>query len=176
MNAQVDLVEPSDAYREAYVSFYEEWLESKEKMVPFVICKAPYPFQTMLQHLADERNEELLPDGWVPASTYWLIDAGHQVVGAVNIRHRLNPKLLNSGGHIGYGIRPSERRKGYATALLGLALQQAARLGISKALLCCDSGNIGSERTILKHGGVFESEYTEADGGIVRRFWIELSR
>ncbi|UUZ86883.1 GNAT family N-acetyltransferase [Paenibacillus sp. P26] len=110
----------------------------------------------------------------VPHTTYWLVNEEKKVLGAVNIRHRLNAKLLNSGGHIGYGIRPSERRKGLATALLHLALQKTRELGLDQVLVVCDKGNIGSERTILKNGGVFDSEYMEPNGNIVRRFWIPL--
>lgn len=67
-------------------------------------------------------------------------------MGAVNIRHRLNEKLLNSGGHIGYGIRPSERRKGYASVLLALTLEITRDMGLNKVLLVCDKGNVASEK------------------------------
>lgn len=93
-------------------------------------------------------------------------------MGAVNIRHRLNEKLLNSGGHIGYGIRPSERRMGYASVLLALTLEITRDMGLNKVLLVCDKGNLASEKTILKNGGQFESEYVEENGNVVRRFWI----
>ncbi|MEF3305455.1 GNAT family N-acetyltransferase [Paenibacillus sp. GYB003] len=173
MGNELRLVRPSAEYRDAYLSFYNEWLGSGEKMVPWVIARDPSDFAAMLDYLFSQDSEEKLDDpNWVPHSTYWLIDGRNEVAGVTNIRHRLNRKLLNSGGHIGYGIRPSARRKGYATALLALALQKARELGISDVLVCCDRNNVGSEKTILKNGGVFESEYTEEDGGAVKRFWI----
>jgi predicted acetyltransferase len=87
-----------------------------ERLYPWVISKDPADFQSMVQFLLDSENGENLPEGWVPDSTYWLVTEDQQIVGAVNIRHTLTDKLLNSGGHIGYGIRPSERRKGYGEA------------------------------------------------------------
>lgn len=94
-------------------------------------------------------------------------------VGAVNIRHYLNETLLKTGGHIGDGIRPSERRKGYATAMISLALQECRKLGISRVLMCCDRNNIGSAKSIIRNGGVLENEVVE-DGVPVQRYWIRV--
>ena len=94
-------------------------------------------------------------------------------MGAVNIRHSLNDYLLQYGGHIGDGIRPSERRKGYATGMIGLALEECRRLGIRKVLMVCDKDNIGSARSILKNGGVLENE-VEEEGKLKQRYWITL--
>jgi predicted acetyltransferase len=80
---------------------------------------------------------------------------------------------LNCGGHIGYGIRPSERRKGYATQILSLALEKTKVLGINKVLVVCDTNNIGSRKTIISNGGVPDKDYIEQDGNIISRFWIE---
>lgn len=94
-------------------------------------------------------------------------------MGAVNIRHYLNDALRKTGGHIGDGIRPSERRKGYATAMIALALEECKRLGIRKVLMCCDKENIGSAKSIVKNGGILENE-VEAEGHIEQRYWIQL--
>lgn len=93
-------------------------------------------------------------------------------VGAVNIRHYLNEGLRRTGGHIGDGIRPGERRKGYATAMLALALKECKKLGIDRVLVCCDKDNIGSAKAIVKNGGVLENE-VEEDGHVVQRYWID---
>ncbi|GGD84379.1 GNAT family N-acetyltransferase [Paenibacillus nasutitermitis] len=157
------------------MAFYEDWLASGEDMVPWVIEKEPYDFEAMIEFLyAQDSEDKPIPAGRVPHSTYWLMNEEQKLVGAVNIRHRLNGKLLSSGGHIGYGIRPSERRKGYAGAILTEALNITRALGLSKVLVVCDQGNIGSEKTIIKYGGQLESEFTEDNGNVVRRFWIEL--
>jgi predicted acetyltransferase len=169
---EVSLIKPCKELREQYFSFYQEWKDSGENMVPWVISKDPTNFEEMIQFLLD--NEENLPDNWVPDSTYWLVTKEQRIVGAVNIRHRLTEKLFNCGGHIGYGIRPSERRKGFATKLLALALDKAEELGIQKVLVVCDEDNIASEKTILNNGGKPDSDYIEEDGNVVKRYWIHL--
>ncbi|MDD9271627.1 GNAT family N-acetyltransferase [Paenibacillus sp. GCM10023248] len=177
MHQSVKLIKPSADYKQEYISFYEDWKSTGEDIVPWVVEKEPYDFTAMVNFLYSQDTEDKIEDhSFVPHSTYWLVNEHNRIVGAVNIRHRLNAKLLNSGGHIGYGIRPSERRKGYASALLALALQVTQEMGLDKVLLVCDKGNVGSERTIVKNGGRFESEYVEEDGNVVRRFWIQLQR
>ncbi|WP_274651430.1 GNAT family N-acetyltransferase [Paenibacillus humicola] len=168
----VSLVKPSAGLRDGYMDFYREWKDSGEDMVPWVISREPDDFDAMVQFLHDQEREDHLP-GWVPSSTYWLA-AGRRIVGAVNIRHRLTERLLQRGGHIGYGIRPSERRKGYATRLLALSLEEARRLGIASALIVCDSWNIASAKTILNNGGVPDAHFTEENGNVIKRFWIPL--
>jgi predicted acetyltransferase len=168
------LTRPTMELKSEYLSFYQEWKESGEDFIPWVISKDPSNFQEMIQFLLDSEKGKNLPENWVPDSTYWLVNENKKVIGAVNIRHRLTDKLFNCGGHIGYGIRPSERRKGYATRLLYLSLEKSKELGLQKVLVVCDKNNIGSEKTILNNGGVPDSDYIEKDGNIVKRFWIEL--
>ena len=118
-------------------------------------------------------TEELNND-WVPDTTLFCLDRDRNIfVGAVSIRHYLNDKLLKTGGHIGDGIRPGERRKGYATAMIALALEECKKLGITRVLMCCDKNNIGSAKSIIKNGGVLENEIEE-DGHIEQHYWIQL--
>ena len=113
-------------------------------------------------------------DGFVPDSTFFCLDEERNIlVGAVNIRHYLNDYLLMYGGHIGDGIRPSERRKGYGTAMIALALEECKKLGIEKALMVCDKTNAGSAKTILNNGGVLENEVIE-EGKLKQRYWIDV--
>ncbi|PKR83765.1 GNAT family N-acetyltransferase [Heyndrickxia camelliae] len=172
MESEVRLVRPTTRLRKEYLSFYQEWLDSGEDMVPWVISKDPSDFEAMVRSLLDAEKGENIPENWVPDSTYWLVHEDSRVIGAVNIRHSLTEKLLNTGGHIGYGIRSSERRKGYATKLLALSLEKAKELGISKVLVTCDESNIGSAKTIINNGGVEDDRFVEEDGNVVRRFWI----
>ena len=174
MGEQLYLTKPSVNLKEEYLSFYKEWIESGETIVPWVIEKDPSNFEEMVQFLMDNEKGINLPDGWVPDSTYWLLNNEKRIIGAVNIRHQLTEVLFNSGGHIGYGIRPSERRKGYATKLLSLSLEKAKELGIKKVLVVCDKTNVGSLKVITNNNGIPDSDFVEDDGNIVKRFWIEL--
>lgn len=174
MGGNVQLLQPSEMLREAYMDFYREWLDSGEKLIPSVISMDPTDYPAMLKRLQNQSDGIGLREDQVPASTYWLVRDEGRVLGAVNIRHRLNRYLTNIGGHIGYGLRPSERRKGYAPLMLALALERAKALGIDKALVTCDSGNTPSERTILANGGVPDTPYTEDEGIITKRFWISI--
>lgn len=120
----VSLLTPTTDLQEEYLDFYIEWKDSGETMIPWVISKNPANFPAMVQELLDAHNGINIPETWVPDSTYWLVTNNNRIVGAVNIRHSLTEHLFNAGGHIGYGIRPSERRKGYATKLLALSLEK----------------------------------------------------
>jgi len=170
----VSLLTPTIDLQEEYLDFYNEWKDSGETMIPWVISKDPSDFPAMIQELLDAHNGINIPEAWVPDSTYWLVTDHNRIVGAVNIRHSLTEHLFNAGGHIGYGIRPSERRKGYATKLLELSLEKTKELNITRALVVCDAVNTASEKTILNNGGVRDDDFTEEDGNVVRRFWIEL--
>ncbi|ARZ63584.1 MULTISPECIES: GNAT family N-acetyltransferase [Bacillus cereus group] len=170
----VSLLTPTTDLQEEYLDFYNEWKDSGETMIPWVITKDPSNFPAMVQELLDAHNGINLPESWVPDSTYWLVTDHNRIVGVVNIRHSLTEHLFNAGGHIGYGIRPSERRKGYATKLLALSLEKAKQLNITKALIVCDEVNTASEKTILHNGGLRDEDFIEEDGNVVRRFWIEL--
>ncbi|QRG68786.1 GNAT family N-acetyltransferase [Brevibacillus choshinensis] len=174
MTGQVFLARPSLEYHEEYMAFYQEWKQSGEPIVPWIVDKDPSDFPAYLRYLEEEDKGENLKPGWVANSTYWLVNEQGKIAGAVNIRHELSERLLHTGGHIGYGVVPSQRRKGYATAILDQSLQLSRELGLKRVLVVCDEGNIGSEKTIVKNGGVFESAFTEEDGNVVRRFWIEL--
>ncbi|QST01140.1 GNAT family N-acetyltransferase [Pontibacillus sp. ALD_SL1] len=172
MKQHLKLVEPSIELQAAYQSYYNEWVESGENIIPFVLQKDPTDFEAMLLYLQNNSKGIGQPEGWLPDSTFWLTNEYNRILGIVNIRHGLTEFLKKSGGHIGYGIRPSERRKGYATAILQLALEKAKELGIQEALVVCDADNEGSMKTILNNGGVQDADHIEENGNVVKRFWI----
>lgn len=167
------LVKINDAYKEQLFDMMDEWTAMGEKIVPYAIRKCDYhDFDNYIADLVGEETIEL--EGWVPATTFFCLDEERNIfVGAVNIRHYLNDSLLLNGGHIGDGVRPSERRKGIATAMIGLALEECRRLGINKVLMVCDKKNIGSAKSIQNNGGVLENEVI-IDGVTEQRYWIEL--
>ena len=113
----------------------------------------------------------------VQASTYFALDERGEIVGCVELRHALNESLATIGGHIGYSVCPKERKKGYATRMLTLILQEAREFGIDKVLLTCDADNIASMKTIVKNGGVPEkgSPYTYQDEEYYK-YWITIEK
>ena len=116
-----------------------------------------------ITHKADEHR--------VPATIHFALVDGI-IVGTIHIRHVLNDHLRHDGGHIGYGVRPSARRKGHATQILALALDKCREMGINKVLVTCVKSNTGSAKTIINNGGVLDSEFIDADGDLCQRYWI----
>ena len=131
-------------------------------------------YEDWLAKITDEANHTNPNVNSVPATMYFAV-YNQKIVGSIQIRHYLNEPLLIRGGHIGYGVRPAERRKGCATEMLALALEECKRLGIKQVLVTCDKKNIASARTIEKNGGVLENEFVDAAGGIVLRYWIDIA-
>jgi predicted acetyltransferase len=166
------LVKLSNEYRTHLNEMMDEWFLAKEKIVPYSIRRIDYKdFEKYLQGFEEE--EHGVP-GFVPATTFFGLDTERNIfIGAVNIRHHLNESLLLNGGHIGDGVRPSERRKGYATKMIALALDECRKLGIDRVLMVCDKSNIGSAKSIINNGGVLENEI-EIDGNVEQRYWISL--
>jgi len=131
-------------------------------------------FDKWIEKIRNDLSEETVSKERVPATLYLAIrKLDNKLVGTIQIRHKLNERLLAHGGHIGYGVRPLERRKGYAKQMLKLALEKCKELEIKKALITCDKDNIGSRKTILANGGKMENE-VEENGKIVQRYWINL--
>lgn len=165
------LVKASIQYRAQITDMLDEWYKTGEKIIPYAIRRLDYhDFDSYCANLEikDEKS------GLVPDSTFFCLDEDRNIiVGAVNIRHYLNESLLLNGGHIGDGVRPSERRKGIATQMIRLALDECRKLGIEKVLMVCNKENIASAKSIRKNGGVLENEI-EADGITEQRYWIQL--
>lgn len=156
-------------YKKQLNDMMDEWTNTNERIIPSALTVNDYhDFDFYKNHLC--REKEI--NGLVPDTTYFCLDADRNIfVGAVNIRHYLTEKLEFSGGHIGDGIRPSERRKGYGSAMIGLALEEAKKMGINRVLMCCDKKNIASAKSIINNGGILENE-VDVDGTVIQRYWI----
>ena len=173
---EIKLVKGSYEYKEQIIDMLKEWRDYNENhpeanTSPNAIFRNNYEdFAYYLEHLEYKEPQE----GLVPDSTFFCFDEKRNLmVGAVNIRHDLNDYLLKYGGHIGDGIRPSERRKGYATEMIRLALEECRKLGLTRVLVTCDKNNIGSAKSIIRNGGILENEVLE-EGSIKQRYWIVL--
>ena len=167
----LQLVKMSEKFKPQLLDMMDEWTKTGETIIPWAIRKVDYhDFDAYLKSLEDSEPTE----GDVPASTFFAYDRERDIlVGAVDIRQSLNEALLLDGGHIGDGVRPSERRKGYATAMIALALDECRKLGIEKVLMVCNKENTGSAKSIQNNGGVLENEIN-VEGETVQRYWIQL--
>lgn len=157
-----------------FVLFHNEFLENGGKIYPGIITKFNGDFSAYLDMIEKNADPLLQPEWRVAESVYVLKDETGRIYGMATLRHGLNDALLVRGGHIGYGIRPTERGKGYGTKQLFLLLPECYKLGIERVLITCDKDNPASARVILKNGGVLENELTESDCNILQRYWINL--
>lgn len=166
------LVLPSVRYKKTYLAAHKEFGLKNRHAGHADYSDIYSDFPLFVKKLRDMEKGKGLPKGYVPQTTYWLMD-GKTFIGNVNIRHRLNNYLQKFGGHIGYEIRPSQRRQGYGTKILGLALGKAKKMRIEKIFVMCDSANVASRKIIEYNGGVFQNKVRVAGQKNPKlRFWI----
>jgi len=173
----MELVLPSQKFKNSFLEAAEEFQNDSLKInisSSIEKVRSNSDFNIYIETKLNRSKGLNLPEGYVPATDFWLIDNG-EYIGSVSIRHRLSKGLLEIGGHIGYTIRPSKRKMGYGTNILRLALIEAKKLGIDKALVTCDKTNIGSSRIIEKNNGILENEVVQSnDKPSKLRYWITI--
>ena len=136
-----------------------------------------YSFEEALDRCLKMKDEDFAKSvGRCPGNTFLLIrESDNRIVGTLNLRWNLNEEMLRFGGHIGYGIRPTERRKGYNKINLYLGIVEAKKVGLEKVMLDCDVNNIGSDRTLKALGGVLErTEIDPSDGILTNVYWFNV--
>ena len=173
---KIILVKPDLSYADEIQRYKKEFLEDE----PIINGSAGLDrFSTVedwLEELKKRSNKDTVPEGLVPSSTYLGIrKKDNYIVGMIDIRHSLNDFLLQVGGHIGCGVRKSEKKKGYAKQMIKLALEKCKELKIEKEdfEITRDEENIASEKSIIACGGELEDIRT-VDGKNYKRFWIEM--
>jgi predicted acetyltransferase len=173
----MELAEPARIYKDSFIGAVREFdTERSVRATQYQqldLRALEKNFEVFCQEQRGHAEGKHLPDGFVPESVYWLVD-GTVFIGRISIRHRLTPQLLQSGGHIGYDIRPTQRRKGYGSVILRLGLERAAALGLERVLLTCDETNDASRKIIEKNGGVLEKSVAVEGGPNKLHFWITL--
>jgi len=131
------------------------------------------PWLRYLEILAEQQRGAGLPPSWVPG-TFLVADVAGEIVGRSSVRHGLTDFLEREGGHIGYGVLPEYRRRGYATEILRQSLIVARAIGIDRVLVTCDDSNIGSIAVIEACGGRLDNIIASAaSGSQIRRYWFD---
>lgn len=175
------LVAPDTSFYHSFLESHQEWAGAHQDGAAVFMADdvtTPEGFEEWVARLLDaEKTPE--KDGMVPCTYLWITE-GSRYIGAIAFRHHLTPALLNSGGHIGYGVRPSDRGRGAATwALREVCARLSARaepdrILPDRVLLTCDDSNAASAKTIERCGGVLEDVRTDEDGQLFRRYWIDV--
>lgn len=174
---ELKLVFPTEIYKKQVEEYLKEHFENDE----YILngdggLDEIKNFEKWLQKIKNDILEENIETDRVPSTLFLGVrKIDNKVIGTIQIRHKLNEKLLKHGGHIGDGVRPSERRKGYATEMIRLALEECKKMGIDKVLMACNEDNVGSRKSIQNNGGVLENEDIDENGKKFQRFWITLN-
>lgn len=167
----MELLAPNLDFERSYNEYIEEL--GDEERYPFPMNFDSSDFRALLEKLESFSTESGVPPGFVPATTYWLVE-GSELLGVSNLRHYLNDTLRFSGGHIGLGIRPSYRGKGLGKLLLKETIGRASEMGVSEIHIHCEKDNTRSARMILSSGGVLESEVVD-DDVILQRYIVHAT-
>ena len=176
MEEKLLLLRPDESNIGQYEEYRREFLENGDSMDGTGPMRRYESASEWLAHVRSYESAETLPEGKVLATQYLLFrESDGKLLGMLQLRHYLNDYLRRIAGHIGYSVRPSERRKGYAGRMLAMALVEARALGLERVMISCFVENEASRRTILANGGVFDSTvFDEEDGELLERCRIEL--
>jgi predicted acetyltransferase len=166
----IALVPAASDLREEFWDMAREWLTIDDPRYRGGLDN----FESYMAQIEHFRRGADLRPGLVPSSEFWLVK-NRRILGRISVRHRLNANLEIEGGHIGYDVRPSERRKGYGTLMLKLGLEKARKLGLKRVLITCDTDNIASAKIIEKNGGIFEQhDISPMSGKQLNQYWLDL--
>ena len=164
---EIRFVRPSIDHKEAALDFKKEFKDNGENVINgSEMLDNIDSYEEWLKSVTDNVRPETVNPDWVVTDTYFVLDETEKIIGIIDLRHELKGFLKNFG-NTGYSVRPSERRKGYATKMLAMLLDTARDAGLESLQLSVERSNEPSVKTIIKNGGKhersFEFEGEEAD-------------
>ena len=165
------LVRYSEITEDQYLDYITEWEQNEEHIIPSASKRNNREFAQIMKKWYEDETDIPLQNGFVPSTLFFLINDNKRILGAIHFRHYLNDRLYANGGHIGYGVRKSERRKGYAHEMLKSLISEIKKYSIKRVMITCDDDNIGSIRTIESCGGVLQDK-VEFENVMTRRYWL----
>lgn len=170
----MNLVLPCKKYEKGYYELVNSAIKNKDELEMGNAYRNGESYQDMLNRLKDRRNGIGISNRDVPATVYFIID-NHKVVGTIDLRHKLNDNYFSRLGHVAYYIKPEERKKGYATKALSLAMKKYKKHKMKNILITCFEDNYASRKVIEKNGGKFEKTfYDDVTQKYIQRFWINI--
>jgi len=174
--SEIKLIFPEENYSEDIMAYRKEFLDRGDSMDGSGCLRRLNSAAEWIEFCRNNLKAETTPAPLVPATQFIAVrESDNRIVGMLQVRHYFNDNLREWGGHIGYSVRPSERRKGYAKEMLRRSLDFCRSLGLDKVLVTCLEDNEGSRKTIVANGGVFERTTFEPEDQVtLERYWITL--
>ncbi|ATZ21882.1 GNAT family N-acetyltransferase [Mesoplasma tabanidae] len=169
---KIDLVKPELKHVTQISNVLNDFLKNSNEMISGIQGASDIHTFENIDEWIKFAQEGTGKEGWMPFRQFLAINEENEIVGFINLRLQLNDYLLNFGGHIGYGVCPSQRKKGFATEMLRQIIKIAKKEGITEILITCLETNIASEKVILNNCGIFEDARIK-DGENIKRFWIK---
>lgn len=165
------LIRPSKEHEKEALEFKKEFFDNGENTINgSELLDQTDSYESWLQAVTNNASKATVNPEWVVTDTYFAIDENERIVGVIDFRHELKG-FLKDFGNSGYSIRPSERKKGYATQMLSLILERAKETGLKSFQLSAEKSNTPSIKTIIKNGGKYSRSFTvnneEADVYII---------
>ena len=169
----IKLKRPTKEYEKEALAFKQEFIDNGENTINgSELLDRMDSYDEWLQSVTDNISAETVSPSWVVTDTYFAFDDNDRIVGIIDFRHELND-FLKDFGNSGYSVRPSERRKGYATQMLGLIVKEAKEIGMDKLQLSVERTNEPSIKTIIKNNGKYERSF-EFEGEEADVYMIDI--